>query len=118
MIRLVRDGRSATDRPVPDLGQNATETGPFPIADRRPVELVVSHPAEALVDSAEAGHVPVRDLASAVRSASLTGMSKRALAEAFAITRYQVDKILDQPTEDMQTDSALPLAAAAGQGVP
>lgn len=54
-----------------------------------------SHPA----DGSTAGQDPVIDLSSAIKSASAAGRSKRSIAEEFGLTRYQVDKILDDPAE-------------------
>jgi hypothetical protein len=55
----------------------------------------------------------VLDLASAVQSASQTGVSKRALAEAFGISLYKVDQALDQPAE---TAGAVMPSSAGRQG--
>jgi hypothetical protein len=121
LVRLVRDAGPASHRPADDHDQapaEVTETDHSTAPRQGTPGAILDHPAEVPADLVGPGRGPALDLASAVRSASLTGMSKRSLAEAFGITRYQVDKILDQPpdeTEPASTGNARPLAVVNGR---
>lgn len=53
-----------------------------------------------------AGQEPVTSLASAVRAARANGVTKATLMREFAMSRYTLDKILDQQAPDPDVDSS------------
>lgn len=82
------------------------------VADMPEIEAGFSHPESAPAELADAGQVAVLTLDDAVISARAAGMSVRAIADEFEITRYRVEKILDG--RDPAADSATPEGADGG----
>jgi hypothetical protein len=55
------------------------------------------HDPGGVDDTRDAGQPPVLGLASAVRSAHTAGWTKKAIGEEFGLSRYRLDRLLDEP---------------------